>query len=327
MTQDTPAAASPRFRRYAWGTLLFTLGVVAWGAFVRATKSGAGCGDDWPHCNGHPIPLEPTAKTLVEYLHRLTSGVDLLLCVGLLVWAVRTLPRRHPARTASWVTLAFMLSEAAVGAALVKFRLVVDDDSLARAVVMCIHLVNTFGLLGALALTAWWAEGRARVALRSQGLAGALLAGGLLGILLLGVTGALTALGDTLFPAQSLRHGLAQDFAEDAHALLQLRVLHPVLAIVVGVYLVVSGRMLAASRPSPSVQRASTALAALFGVQLLAGVVNLVLLAPVWMQLLHLLLADAVWLAFLFLGAACLAVDAPRRGVLDAGATGQPTLS
>jgi cytochrome c oxidase assembly protein subunit 15 len=330
-----PGAASRRFRAFAWATLLFTLAVVLWGAVVRATGSGAGCNDHWPECNGQVIPLNPSAKTLVEYTHRLTSGVDGLLVLGLLGWACAALPRRHPARRAALVATVFMVAEAALGAVLVKYRLVVDDDSLARAVVMCVHLLNTLGLVGAQAAVVWWAYGKPRLALRGQGPVGGVLLGGLLALLALGASGALAALGDTLFPAESLLSGVAQDFATDAHALLRLRVLHPVLALGTGLYLALAARWVAAVRPGADTRRWAGALQAVFALQVAGGLVNLVLLAPVWMQLVHLLLADAVWVAYLLLCASGLSAPAlapapapgdslAGAGVSGAGAAVQP---
>src|SRR5690606_7460601 len=149
-------------RRYlwlAWGTLAYNLGVIAWGAYVRATGSGAGCGSHWPLCNGEVIPRSPTAETLIEFSHRVTSGLALLLVVVMVVWARRLFPKGHPARLGAWLSLGVMVLEALLGAGLVLFGLVADDDSVARAVVMGLHLVNTLVLLGARTLAAWWASG------------------------------------------------------------------------------------------------------------------------------------------------------------------------
>lgn len=304
--------SSRRFRMFAWTVLAYTLAVVLWGAFVRATGSGAGCGDHWPACNGEVIPRAPTVQTLIEYTHRVTSGIALVLAVVLCVWGVRTHPKGHPARSAAVLSLVFMVTEALVGAGLVLFQMVAQNTSIARAWWMAAHLLNTFLLVGAQALTVWWAGGRARVVVRGQGLAGALAWAAVAGLMVLGVTGAIAALGDTLFPAKSLAEGLRQDVSETAHVLVRLRVLHPVLAVGVGALMVVVGRMLARLRPSAEVKRSAMLLTVLYAVQLAAGLVNLVLLAPVWMQLVHLLLADIVWILVVRLVAAGLAEDAPR---------------
>src|SRR5919197_2484990 len=139
-------------RRFAWGGLMLVLGVILWGAYVRATGSGAGCGAHWPLCNGEFVPRSPAAQTLVEFTHRLSSGLALLFALALPLWTFRVTPPRHPARSAAVWCLIFMLLEAAIGAGLVLFQLVAHDPSIARAYAMSAHLVNTFLLLAAITL-------------------------------------------------------------------------------------------------------------------------------------------------------------------------------
>lgn len=309
-----------RFTIYAWGVVIVNLAVILWGAYVRASGSGAGCGSHWPACNGQIIPRAAQIETLVEFTHRLTSGLALALVVGLLVWAWRAYPRRHPARLGAALSMLFITSEALVGAGLVLFGLTADDDSTARAVVIVIHLINTFMLLAALTLTAWWGAGGPPVALRGQGPAAWLLAAAWLGVILVGASGAITALGDTLFPASSLREGLAQDLAPTAHFLVRLRVIHPAVAVAVGLYTAAAAAALARLRPGTAAARAAQALVALFLVQLVAGVINLALLAPIWMQIVHLLLADLVWIALVLASASALAAPSPRARTVAAAA-------
>src|SRR6266545_577749 len=193
-----------RFARYSWITLACNIAVVLWGAAVRATGSGAGCGSHWPLCNGEIVPRSPRLETIIELTHRVTSGIALLLVVGLVVLAFRWRPRGHAARKAAAFTLFFMLTEAAVGAGLVLFELVADNQSMARALFMGTHLTNTFFLLGAMALTAHFASGGAPFRLRGRGSLAVWLVSGAALLLIAGVSGAITALGDTLFPAGSL---------------------------------------------------------------------------------------------------------------------------
>jgi len=308
----THSASSRRFQLFSYAVLAYTLAVVLWGAFVRATGSGAGCGDHWPQCNGDVIPRAPTVATIIEYTHRLTSGLALILAVALCVWGLRAHAKGHPVRRAATLQLVFMLTEAAVGAGLVLLQYVAKDQSIGRAFWMAVHLLNTFLLIGAQALTVWFAGGRSRMVLRGQGLAGALVVLGLAALTLLGITGAIAALGDTLFPAKSLAEGFQQDLSETAHFLLRLRVLHPLLAVCVGALVVVLGSAVSRLRPSAEVKQGAVLLGVLYALQLAAGVINLVLLAPVWMQLVHLLLADLVWISLVRLSAAGLAEDAPR---------------
>ena len=122
-----------RFARYSWITLAYNIAVILWGAYVRATGSGAGCGEHWPLCNGVVIPRDPSVATLIEYSHRITSGFALIAVVVLLVWVWRACAPGHPARRGAVWTVVFMLTEAAVGAGLVLFQLVADNASMARA--------------------------------------------------------------------------------------------------------------------------------------------------------------------------------------------------
>ncbi|HLQ23560.1 MAG TPA: COX15/CtaA family protein, partial [Gemmatimonadales bacterium] len=142
------------FAKYAWGVLAANVAVVLWGAFVRASGSGAGCGSHWPLCQGVVIPADPATATLIELAHRVTSGTALLLVAGLFVWSRRVAPRGSVVRRGAALSLVFMLGEALLGAGLVLFALVAHNDSLTRAFSLGAHLLNTFLLLGSLALTA-----------------------------------------------------------------------------------------------------------------------------------------------------------------------------
>jgi heme A synthase len=299
-----------KFAKYTWFVLTFTIGVILWGAFVRATGSGAGCGSHWPSCNGVVVPLNPTTETVIEFTHRATSGFALLLVVGLLVWAFRIYPKGHHVRLGASLSMFFMVTEALVGASLVLFGWVADDASLGRAISISVHLVNTFLLLGALTLTAWWASGGDPIRLQGHGPVFVALLVALLGVMVIGVTGAITALGDTLFPVGSLREGILQDLDPAAHFLIRLRVFHPIVAILVGFYQFLVSGLVGMFTSSTVVRRFAAAVAALFFIQLGAGMVNLILLAPVWMQLVHLLLADMVWISLVLLTASVLSVEA-----------------
>lgn len=279
-----------RLARFAWGVLAYNVVVILWGAVVRATSSGAGCGNHWPLCNGEVVPHAPAIATVIEFSHRLTSGLALLLVVALLVAVLRTWAAGHPARrTAAWA-LAFILAEAAVGAGLVRFDLVAGNRSLARGFVMATHLVNTFLLLGALTLTAHYAGGASRMRVGGRGREAVLLGLGLFAVLLVSASGAVAALGDTLFPSQSLDEALRADLSPASHVLLRLRVLHPLLAVTAAAYLVVLSVLFKRGGGI------AAALAVLASIQTALGGLNVVLLAPVWMQVAHLLLADLVWI-------------------------------
>lgn len=302
-----------RFAKYAWGVVAFNLVVILWGAYVRASSSGAGCGSHWPLCNGEVIPRSPTIKTLVEFSHRLSSGLALLLTIGLLVWAFRAFAKKHPARTYAALSMFFMLMEAAVGAALVLFEYVAENKSIGRALWMSGHLINTFLLVAMLTLTAWTASTDERAQLRDQGGINWLFAVAILGTLILGVSGAVTALGGTLFPVTSLAEGLRQDLSPTAHVLIRLRFFHPFIAIAVGALLVLTAVLVRAWRGNATTNKLSLALITLVAIQLLAGLVNLLLHAPIWLQIVHLLLSDLIWIALVLLSFTALTQPARER--------------
>lgn len=305
------------FARFAWLVLAYNVAVVLWGAVVRATGSGAGCGRHWPRCNGVVIPRAPSVETLIEFSHRATSGLALLAVVAMLWMAFRRFPAGHPARTGAAWSMVLMLTEAGVGASLVLLELVAGNRSGARAGWMAAHLTNTFLLLGAIALTAWWAGGGRRVRLRGQGAAGFLALAPVGLTLLVGMTGAITALGDTLFPKTSVGLTGGEHFLE------RLRVVHPILAVATGAFAVTASARLRRLRPGPTTARLTYGVAVLVGLQLAAGTLNVILLAPVWMQILHLFLADALWLALILAAASALG-EAPAGGAADAGRKMEP---
>lgn len=252
------------------------------------------------------MPRSMSAEMAVEFTHRLSSGIAFLLVLGLLVAAWRSYPKAHRVRRAALMAMLFMVLEALVGAGLVLFEYVAHDASLGRVISISIHLINTFLLLASLTLTAWFVSGGAGISLDGQGLGIWLLGLGFLGVLLLGVSGAVTALGDTLFPAASLAEGIQQDLTPTAHFLVRLRVWHPVIAILVSLYVIFLARRYAGTRPERTVQVLAWTLGAIILIQLLAGLVNLALLAPLAMQLLHLFLADSVWILLVLFAAAVL---------------------
>lgn len=154
----TTAPQVDQFRRYAWATVAVTLVVIVWGAVVRATGSGAGCGSHWPLCNGEVVPLAPSVATVIEFVHRITSGGVMLMAVWLVVLARRTFTLGHPARRWAWISLMFMCIEAAIGAGIVLLELVADNASAMRAAYVGGHLVNTLLLVGAMTSTLWWSH-------------------------------------------------------------------------------------------------------------------------------------------------------------------------
>jgi heme A synthase len=309
----TSEARAPRYATFAWATLAANLAVILWGAYVRASGSGAGCGSHWPLCNGELVPRSPSMATLVELGHRLTSGLALLLVVGLVIGARRRFPPGHLVRRIAVVALVLMVLEALIGAGLVLLALVAHDASTARAWWISGHLVNTFLLVAVLTLTAWWATRAERPHLRGAGALVVTFGLALVGMLVLGVSGAITALGDTLFPAASLAEGKAQTFSDTAHVFLRLRLWHPVLALTAGALVLAAALHAVRRRGTPLVRRAARAVVGLFALNLAVGLLNMGWLAPVPVQLIHLLLADLVWIGLVVLAASTLAARPVAR--------------
>lgn len=304
-----------RFTMYARTVLIYVVMVIMWGAYVRATGSGAGCGAHWPMCNGEIIPRDPSVKMLIEFSHRLSSGLSLLLVVGLVYLSRKVFPVGHAARRGAAWSMGFILGEAAVGAMLVIMGLVHLNESVMRAVVISLHLLNTFFLLYWLTYTAESASGIPVTKWTWRGvrinlfLAMAFFA-------IIGIAGGIVALGDTLFPAASLSEGMAQDFSPTAHFLIRLRLLHPVLALFGTGYILLQMVMLPRFAPGALSTRRTKWVMGLICLQVVGGLINLQLLAPVWMQLVHLMLADAVWIVLVGVY-----IDARRRASAEQNAT------
>jgi cytochrome c oxidase assembly protein subunit 15 len=299
--------ASRPLGRLAWTALGFNVLVILWGAVVRATGSGAGCGAHWPTCNGVVVPVAPSMGTLIEYSHRATSGIALLLVALLLHQVRRHREPGHLARFWAGTSMVLILSEAAIGAGLVLFEKVARDASTARGFWVAGHLVNTFLLLAALALTAYFVDGAPGLApdrregwLRAtfpKARGGAGLGLVVVALIATGISGAIAALGDTLFKAGTLGEAIAQDFSPSSHIFLRLRIFHPLIALLSGsLVLSQSYRIITSNPDRPLRRQLGLFLAGLVVAQWFLGLANLVLLAPTGLQILHLLMADLIWM-------------------------------
>ena len=261
------------------------MAVILWGALVRATGSGAGCGGHWPLCNGDVLPNISAIGTVIEFTHRIMSGVALVLVAAMFVWARKAFAPGHQARRWATWSLVFILTEALLGASLVLLGHVARNESVGRVYSLGLHLINTFLLLAALALAA-------RASTRKIQPFSLAMSGPLIALVLVAIAGAITALGDTLFPAHSLAEGVRSDFSSTANFLIRLRIIHPILALAAGVVIALIA--------IPEYKTRSTPLAAwllaLFLAQVAAGAASILLQAPLPLQLLHLGIADALWI-------------------------------
>jgi cytochrome c oxidase assembly protein subunit 15 len=299
--QRLPSAG---LQRFAWGVLAYFIAVILWGTLVRATGSGAGCGEHWPLCNGTLMQHTPRVDTMIEFTHRITSGLSFFSAVGLLVWTFAGTVRGHLARGAAVAVVAFTLIEAIVGALLVKLGLTAQSQSPLRAPYLALHLTNTLLLLAALTLTAHLLSRRTGYTRRSIRLVAPFGAvASVVVVLVVGVTGSLAALGDTLFPATSLGSALAQDFSATSGWLVRWRWTHPTVAFFASVVLIWLLVRAARRTAQWDNQGLSALVLVLLAAQYVLGVLDVVMLAPLWLQVAHLLGADLLWAALVVLAA------------------------
>jgi cytochrome c oxidase assembly protein subunit 15 len=291
--------------RFAWVVVGYFIFVVLLGAVVRATDSGGGCGASWPLCNGDFFPHHPRLATVIEFTHRSTSGVCTMLLIALAAWTFWSTPKGHRARkSVSWAGF-LLLVEALLGAALVLRHWVENNVSTGRVIAQAIHFSNTLLLMAALTLTAWFLRdeshdfAEARVPKATTWLA-------LAATILVGATGALAALADTLFPSPSLAAGFGQDFAAHAPVLIRMRWLHPAAAVLGFVCVLL---LLRAQRPW---DRVAKAVAVLLSLQFVLGIADVLLLAPTWLQVVHLLGADLYWVMLVVLAGRTIWPPAPN---------------
>jgi len=295
------------FAKYAWFTLAFNIVVILWGVFLRASKSGDGCGKYWLTCKGEIIPSAPELKTIIEFTHRLISGTDLLVVIGLVIWAFLKFRKSDQVRTFALISLFFIVTEALVGAGLVLTGNTAESLTAARPFWSVGHLINTFILLASLSLTAWIATSGIRVRLKGGEKLIPILAIATVGIVLVGASGSIAALSSMLFPANSILEGIQQDFSSASHGLLRLRISHPILSIGVGVFLVfMAGRLKSQSKATRWTKFFGNALIFLLIIQVIFGALTLLTLAPILMQVGHLLLADLIWISFILMSASFL---------------------
>jgi heme A synthase len=316
MADHRGQAGNRRFARYGWLVLAYTVAVILWGTVVRATGSGAGCGDHWPLCGGEVFPHAAQLATLIEFAHRLTSGLVIVLVVGMVYFAFRQFPTRHPVRRYAAAALLLTLTEGLIGAALVLFGQVGDNASASRVFILSLHLVNTFLLLGSIALAAQAAsqdtEEHNLIAFGPAGKRLVLAYGvGLVGALTIAVTGTIAALADTLFHPATLAQGFQWDFSETASPILRLRIIHPILAVVLGSYILVLAVHPLITLAPRAARQIGLYVLALVLFQFCLGVANVLLLSPLWIQVAHLLIADLIWITLVLLSAAML--TAPRQ--------------
>ncbi len=292
---------------YAAAVVGFMVLVILEGALVRATGSGAGCGNHWPLCNGDFFPHHPRLATVIEYTHRSMTGFVTTLVAVLIAWTFVARPRGDRSRRAVVWCGILLITEALLGALLVKGGYVEGNASDMRVVMQCIHFTNTMLLLAAITLTWWWLRDRPRLSTDLGPQAHVVAWTSLIATLFVGGTGSVAALADTLFPPTSLQAAFLQDFAAHSPLLVRMRWLHPATAVIAlscAIWIALQLR-----------NKLGQLVVALVCLQLLLGAADVLLLAPTWLQILHLLGADLYWIALVI---ACAAILAPAHAASPA---------
>ena len=276
--------------KISWKLLLiYTFFVILWGAFVRASGSGDGCGAHWPSCHGNMlINSSYELKTFIEYFHRGTSGLYGLFVLILSLLTVFNKNFHKQAKIFALGVLAFTVLESLIGAKLVLSELVGQNTSLTRAIVMIIHLTNTLVLVACnvgvvVSLDPYkitplpWKQIKKLSPLFVL-------------FFLTSASGALAALGDTLYPSESLLKGFSMDIDLSSPLIIKLRSFHPLFAFIL-TFLVILKVSLD--------KKTGVWLLGISLLTLILGLTNLILLAPIWMQILHLLIALIYWVTFI----------------------------
>ncbi len=297
------------FAKFAWFVLFYNVVVVVWGVFLRASKSGDGCGKYWLTCHGEIIPSAPQLKTLIEFSHRVMSGIDFFLVLALLVIVIRYYKPQRQLRFFAILSFIFIVTEALIGAGLVLTGNVAGAHTDSRPLWAIGHLINTFLLLGSLSLTAWIAGSGKSLTKPRNGLVYWFAGIGTGLILFVGMTGSIAALTNMLFPSESVIAGIVKDFSADSHFLLRIRILHPIGAVAAALFIGFTAARLRETETSGSVRFWSAALMGLVVCQLVFGAVTLLTGGPIVMQLIHLLLADAVWISWVLMFAGVLSSE------------------
>ncbi|MAJ18041.1 MAG: COX15/CtaA family protein [Candidatus Actinomarina sp.] len=261
------------------------------GAIVRATGSGDGCGASWPTCNGRVIPSLETSSEIIEFSHRSISGVLLIVTLLLFVKSKDPdTPLLHK-KIINYLTF-FVLLEAAIGAVIVIYEWVGLNSSLPRIIAVPLHLVNTFALLGFYTLIFYllresenklsnFFDKRIKIAFVL--------------FFLTGATGSITALADVLFPSASFVEGFIEDFDSTSEVLTRLRILHPFVSTILSIFLFSESNRF---KKEFAIDTSTIKVLVIVGVIL--GVLNVVSNIILPLSILHLLLADLLWITYVY---------------------------
>lgn len=285
------------FSQTVFINLIYLLFVICFGAYVRMTGSGAGCGNHWPLCNGDVIPRTPILQTVIEYSHRITSGFLLIFSLILCYLSVKFFPKKHFIRFLCFLYLGLLIVESLLGAFLVIFEHVAQNKSVYRAFSTSFHLINTFLLVlvaGGILYFSKYKTIVLKTIPRARRVL--LLVGGIL-FIVVGLSGAITALGDTLFPVDRVWDAILRSQSTAEHLFVRLRVYHPFFAIFTALYIIFVCCFLKNSINYKTKLFAQFTII-LFVFQIFLGYLNIYFHAPYLIQIIHLFCALLTWLSY-----------------------------
>ena len=272
------------------GLVTSILSILA-GAIVRATGSGDGCGASWPTCNGKVLPSLNTTSEIIEFSHRSISGILLIITLLLFIKSKdQGTPSLHK-KIINYLTF-FVLLEALIGAVIVIYEWVGLNSSLPRIIAVPLHLVNTFALLAFYTLIFFllresendlknFFDQRLKIAF--------------ILFFLTGATGSITALADVLFPSASFIEGLSDDFDSTSEILTRLRIVHPIVSTVLSIFLFSESNRF---KNIFGINASAIKILVITGVVL--GTLNVVSNIILPLSILHLLLADLLWITYIY---------------------------
>lgn len=278
--------------RFTLALIGYTIVIIVWGAWVRISGSGAGCGEHWPLCNGEAIPFGSSHKTWIEVSHRYSTAVFGIAVVLLCALARKITTQHNLHRIGAYCVLVFTILEALIGRLLVVRGYVDQDTSISRLIIMPLHLVNTSLLLASEVFTARMLLPDYQRKLAISKTKGVVTIIFLCLLLTLLTSGAIASLGSHLLPSHGIFEGLQADLNTDSHVAVRLRPLH----LVFGLSVFVLTALVAWYEPHvlkpllklQSFRRFLSTMCAL----VLLGILTVVLLSPVTLKLAHLTVAN-----------------------------------
>jgi cytochrome c oxidase assembly protein subunit 15 len=285
--------------------VFYTLLVILWGAWVRISHSGDGCGDSWPLCNDQLIPQTNSAKTWTEFSHRFMSGLYGIWVLGIWLWVKFKVDPQSSLQKTKNLLLFFTFTEAALGAKLVLSGLVGLEDSIHRSFFMSLHMINSLALMAATYLCSLICK----IEIQDKELYKTHLSHFLsqthrkkfilAGVFLVFVfaSGAIASLSTTIFPSSSLWEGLLMDFKANSHYLVKLRGSHPLTGLIAGLTSVALAYSLLMSGLHDQLRQQTSRFFVFSILQTALGILALLMLSPLPLKILHLTVGHLYFLS------------------------------